>query len=443
MRKACIFAVVVSIAVVLSNCSSNPSSSENEKGPMFSTAKARGVARQVNPSVSDADVAALVESNNRFSFDLYNQLIAEAQYQDRNMFLSPYSISAALAMTMAGAEGETKTQMHDALRFAIEEPDLHRAFNHLDLEMEDAAGSSENIRLSMVNSLWGQYDKEFQLTFLDVLAENYGAGMNLVDFRNATEPTRVMINQWVESQTNDKIKDLLPPGSINSQTPLVLTNAIYFLADWLMQFDPEFTRKSIFTRTDGSYVEAQLMSLCDDHEEVKVLKASVENCQAVELPYVGDRFSMLAVMPIQGDLPYLEQNFSVEKLQTIVSNLDTAEIIVKLPRFSFGTPSIKLKQILISLGMGKAFSNSADFSGIDGVGQMCIDEVYHKAFIAVDEQGTEAAAATAVVMRPTSIPVNPNPNFIADRPFMYFIRDRITGAVLFMGRVMDPTDEGE
>jgi serpin B len=345
-------------------------------------------------------------------------------------------------MTLAGAEGETETEMHNALRFALVEPDLHKAFNQLDMEMENAAKQHENLTLSVVNSLWGQYDWNFNLSFLTILATQYGAGMNLVDFKNEPDPSRLMINKWVEVKTQNRIKDLLPPGSIDHLTVLVLTNAIYFLADWQNQFNPEYTEDKTFTRTDGSEVISPQMYMAGKDTNVIVPYSINESktIKAIELAYVGNRFSMLAVMPVDNDFALFEKNFSAQEFNNIVAGLDSTKLPVSLPRFTFGSSSVSLKKPLQNMGMHIPFEPDADFSGIDGTRSLFIDDVVHKAFIEVNEQGTEAAAATAVVMSLTS--VKSTPSFLADRPFIYLIRDRITGAVLFMGRVMDPADKG-
>lgn len=441
MKGAGIFLMAVSTAVILVNCSSNPTMSEEANPSSIEILTAEDVQRE-NSAVSQADLEELVDGNIEFAFDMYEQLTEIPDNQGRNLFFSPYSISVALAMAYAGAEGETESQMHDALRFALQEPGIHQAFNHLEREMETAASQQDNVNLSVVNSLWGQYDKEFQLSFLDALARNYGAGMNLVDFENEPDVSRLRINAWVEDQTNNRIEELLPPGSISASTRLVLTNAIYFLADWLYTFDPELTTDATFHMDNGESRDVELMSLAKPDENVKVLSALTDISKAVELPYVGNRFSMIAVLPREGSFDEYENSFDREELSNIISSLDSNEIKVKLPRFTFGTSSVSLKTPLLNMGMQLAFNPSADFSGIDGNPSfLYVGDVIHKAFIAVDEQGTEAAAATAVIMETTSR--GSDPNFIADEPFIYFIRDRQTGAVLFMGRVMDPTDEGE
>ena len=224
-----------------------------------------------------------------------------------------------------------------------------------------------------------------------------------------------------------------------------MTNAIYFLADWLKQFNPDYTKEKEFTRVDGSTVTASLMSMSAIDKNVNVPYAINENktIKAIELAYVGGRFSMIAVMPVNEDFPTFEKNFNTEKFNSLVSGMDSTKLKVSLPKFTFGSSSISLKKPLQNMGLRIAFGGGADFSGIDGTRSLSISDVIHKAFIEVTEQGTEAAAATAVIMREGFSPNKLPPSFIANRPFIYFIRDRVTGAVLFMGRVMDPTEKGE
>jgi len=444
MNKAAALLILVTALIILNNCSSNPAKTENEHQNEFAemkVMKSEGVSRQTAIDVSSDDMNALVQGNIKFAFDMYAQMVAIKENHEKNVFFSPYSISVALAMTLSGAEGKTETEMHNAMRFALAEPDLHKAFNKLDMDMETAAEKQENLTLSVVNTLWGQHDYSFRLSFLDMLAAQYGAGMNLVDFKNSPEPSRILINKWVEEQTHDRIKDLLPKSSINSMTTLVLTNAIYFLADWLKQFNPDYTIEKDFLRVDGTTVTASLMSMSTIDKKVKVPFAfnKTKTIKAIELAYVGDRFSMMAIMPVNEDFAALEINLDTEELNSLVSGLDSTNLHVSLPRFTFGSSSISLSEPLQNMGMNLAFNN-ADFSGIDGTRFLFISNVYHKAFIEVTEQGTEAAAATAVVIAKSSIPA---PSFIANRPFIYLIRDRVTGAILFMGRVMDPTDKGE
>jgi serpin B len=343
-------------------------------------------------------------------------------------------------MTEAGARGETATQIREALSVTLEGDQFHAAINGLDLDLMAHAGSTDGVQLNIVNSTWAQSGWDFRVAYLDLLARYYGAGVNLLDFQSYPDSSRVIINTWVADQTNQRIKDLIPQGAITPLTRLVLTNAIYFLADWLYTFDKALTTDEQFTKLDNSTVTVPLMQLGDSDEEVRMLYCRVGDVRAIDLPYRGGRLCMTVMLPDKGEFPAFERSLTVEKIDQIVAAMDSTNLPpVRLPKFTFTTGSISLVPVLKALGMVDAFDGGkADFSGIDGRRDLVVSDVIHKAFIAVDEQGTEAAAATAVIFRETSIPVDP-PRFIADRPFIFTIRDTQTGVILFMGRVLDPS----
>ena len=391
------------------------------------------------PDVPESDRGALANGNNAFAFDLYRAL---RDREEGNLFMSPYSISVALAMTWAGARGETETEMAETLGFTLPQDQLHRAFNHLDLELAargegpvaedpDDADNDERFRLSVVNSLWGQVDYRFLDPFLDVLAVNYGAGLRLVDFVNETEAARVSINAWVATQTEDRIQDLIPDGVLSTLTRLVLVNAVYFSASWAHVFAEELTHDDTFHGPDGDVIVPMMVQV----EEFNYLDG--EGFQAVELPYEGQELSMVVFLPDAGELDAFEQGLTAERAGEIIDQLAMTDISLAMPRWSLGAPPFMLKEILTELGMPLAFSpNQADFSGMDGRQYLYIANVVHKAFISVDETGTEASAATAVVMSGRGMP----PMQVAiDRPFIYLIRDIKTQTTLFLGRVVDPS----
>ena len=384
-----------------------------------------------------ADLDALVESNTEFALDLYESLRTES---DGNLFFSPYSISLALAMTWAGARGETEVQMADVLRFSLPSQRLHPAFNALDQELASRGQSlpaedGTGFQLSIANSIWGQQEFDFEDSFLDLLAEQYGAAMRLVDFIGAPNPSRLLINEWVAQQTQDRIQDLLPEGSVNVLTRLVLTNAIYFKASWLDPFDPAQTVNGPFFRLDGSRVTTPMMN-----QSVRTVYAQGQGYQAVELPYVGYEVSMVVMLPEAGHFEAFERDLDGSSLARITSDLGDTQVTLTMPRFEFEA-DVGLSDVLKGLGMPIAFEppgadSGADFSGMDGRRDLFIHDVLHKAFVAVDEEGTEAAAATAVIVGIESAP--PSATMVVDRPFMFLIRDRVTGTVLFLGRVVDP-----
>lgn len=385
-----------------------------------------------SPSVAASDMAELVAGNSAFAFDLY-QAIRE---KPGNLFYSPYSISVALAMTFAGARGNTERQMAAVLHFSLEQARLHAAFNALDqaLASRGAGAKSKDgkpFRLSVANSLWGQAGYKFLPAFLDTLAQNYGAGLRLVDFRSAPEAARKTINDWVSDQTEGKIKDLIPQGAIDALTRLVLANAIYFNAAWMYPFDKDATQDGPFYLLDGSQVTVPMMRL-DKH----LGYFAGEGVQAVELPYDGGEVSMVILVPDRGAFPAFEEALDADTVADILAKMETTNINLTMPKFKYDS-TLSLADTLKAMGMPDAFSTDADFSGMDGTRNLAITDVFHKAFVAVDEAGTEAAAATAVVIGLTAMPLSPV-ELTVDRPFVFLIRDIQTGAILFVGRVLNP-----
>ena len=378
----------------------------------------------------DGSAAAL----DLFAADLYDQLSTE----DGNLVFSPYSAAIALAMTRAGAAGETLTQMSDVLH-ADEAGDLDAGLNAIDQALAKRPGEyrwfdkTVELELATANQLFGQVDYLFNDAFLDRLASQYGAGLRLVDYIKKTEEARESINTWVSDQTKERIPELIAEGVLNSDTRLVLTNAIYLKAPWMNRFDAEATKEEPFTRLDGSTVQAQMMR---QSEQLRYTKG--DGFEAVELPYIDGSLAMLVVVPEPGALPAFEADFDSPVLSRIVDALGPVQVELGFPKFTFRTQA-SLKDALIAMGMPVAFEGGlADFSAMSPDGKnLYIQDVVHEAFIAVDEDGTEAAAATAVVVGRTSAPVD-IVKLTVDRPFLFFIRDNETGAILFMGRVVDP-----
>jgi serpin B len=387
-----------------------------------------------SPDVSPADVATLVDGNTAFSFDLFQELKSE----DGNMFYSPYSISLALAMTYAGARGETEQQMADTLHYDLSQHNLHPAFNYLDMELakrgEGARGKDdEGFRLNIVNAIWGQKDFTFLPEFLDTLAENYGAGLRLLDFINETEKSRITINDLVSDETEGRIQDLIPQGQLDSATRLVLTNAIYFNAAWQYRFEKSMTSDSAFHLLNGQDINVPMMRQTESFGYT-----TGDGYQAVELQYDGGELSMVILLPDPGEYDSFEDQLNVENTNEIINRLQYTQVALAMPKFEFES-EFKMKDTLSRMGMPVAFSPSADFSGMTGGKELYIDQVIHKAFVSVDEAGTEAAAATAVDMKLTSMPAEPV-NVTIDHPFIFLIRDIETGTILFVGRVMNPIE---
>ncbi len=391
--------------------------------------------RQTSPQVDPATLAALVGGNSKFAFDIYQML----KNNDGNLFYSPYSISEALAMAYAGAHGDTEKQMAAALSFNLPQNQLHRAFNSLDQDLarrgEGDTHGSAGFQLHIANTIWGQKDYKFMADFLDVLAVNYGAGMRTLDFQGAPEPSRVTINKWISDQTASKIKDLIPRGGIDPLTRLVLTNAIYLNAAWLHPFNN--SNIDSFHLLDGSTVSVPMMKQTGFFSY-----SEGEYYQAVELPYDNLQLSMVVLLPESGRFKEFEQSLDVGKVAAIITDSrhpthhDSARISITMPKFKYES-DFRLKDTLSAMGMQVAFGREADFSGMIGHSEISISDVIHKAFVSVDERGTEAAAATAVWMVGSPPPSEPV-LFTVDRPFIFLIRDIPTGTILFVGRVLNP-----
>jgi len=389
--------------------------------------------RETSPQASQSDLSFQVSGNSDFTFNLYQAL----RDREGNFFYSPHSISLALAMTYAGARGETEKQMADTLHFVLPQESLHRIFNSLDIELasrgEGAEGKDdEGFRLNIVNAIWGQKDYEFLSEFLDVLAENYGAGLRVLDFVAAPEESRITINDWVSEQTEDRIKDLIPPGAIDTLTRLVLTNAIYFNAAWQFPFVEEATTEGTFYLLDGGETRVPMMRQTESFGYTEG-----EGYQAVELPYDGQELSMVILLPQAGQFDIFESSLHSQQVTSIIENLEYRQVSLTMPKFEFES-EFSLAQTLAAMGMPVAFTADADFSGMTGNRDLSIADVIHKSFVSVDEAGTEAAAATAVIMKLTAAPPEPI-NVSLDRPFIFFIRDIETGVILFVGRVFNPS----
>jgi serpin B len=421
MKK--IFLSLLTVLVVLGSISCTPSDTPFVSGMELKSGKAR----DTSPSVSAADIETLVRGNSAFAFDLYQQIRKE----EGNIFYSPYSISLALAMTYAGARGETEKQMAETLHFDLPQDRLHPAFNKLDTELASRQESSDSededdFRLNVANAIWGQKGYEWLPDFLDTLAQNYGAGLRIVDFLRANEESRQTINQWVSDQTEERIKELIAEGDLDPGTALVLTNAIYFKARWFSPFQESATHDGQFNLLDGSTVTVPMMK-----QSMSFGYAEGSDYQAVELMYRGGDFSMVVLLPQAGEFEEFEASLDAPKVEEIIGKLEKDIVILSMPKFSYDT-GLRLEKTLADMGMPNAFGN-ADFSGIAPNTDLYITDAAHKAFVSVDEKGTEAAAATWVAV--AGLSAN---EFTMDRPFIFLIRDIPTGTILFLGRVLNP-----
>jgi serpin B len=374
-----------------------------------------------------SDSATVVAGNNQFAFDLYDHVAAGA---GENVFFSPMSVSTALAMTYAGARGQTAHEMAQVLHFTLPQDELHAGYNELLADL--ATPERQDYELTIANRLWGQDGFPFHQSYLDVTRDQYGAELGLVDFVNDTENARQTINHWVEEETHDRIKDLLPAGTVTPDTRLVLTNAIYFLGDWQSQFSPSQTHDDVFHVSATELRDVSMMQ-----QENNFRYADLPHAQVLEMPYKGDDVSMLLVLPHEDDgLTAVDEWLSPATLAEAVDSLDRQRVSVSLPKFTIES-DVRLTGVLQEMGMQSPFSWSADFSGMADA-NLAISDVVHKAFLRVDEKGTEAAAATGVVVGVTSVPPPPDAYFRADHPFFLALRDNRTESLLFLGRVMRP-----
>jgi serpin B len=416
--------VIVLLSLLLSACApaAMPGTASVAKSDLR-----RLPAEDINP----VELAQLAANNRAFAIDLYQQL----RSTDGNLIYSPYSITIALAMTYAGARGQTAGQMAEVLHFNLPDEQLHPAFNALDLSLASLGDGSDGLTLEIANSLWAQQDHHFQSEFLDLLAQNYGSGVRLVDFQNQTETARQAINAWVEARTHDKIQDLLKEGTLDALVRLVLVNAVYFKADWQTPFDEKVTQDDDFHLLDGNTVSVPMMTF--EKDTLRLPFSGGQGYVAVGLPYANPEVEMVILLPDSGQFDDFEAALNPDRLGTILGQMHEREIGLALPKFK-SEREFNLQDILQKMGMADAFNpDRADFSGMDGTQNLYLSQAVHKAYVQVDEQGSEAAAATGIVAQPLSASVSPR--IKVDRPFIYLIYDRQSGTILFMGRMLDPS----
>lgn len=383
------------------------------------------VERDRSPDVSEQARTTLLENNAELAFDLY-RLLGESE---ENLVFSPISISLVNAMLYGGARGQTAAQMAEALSFELPEDQLHPAFNWLELALLERDDDDEAVRLEIVDAIFSQAGFSFRDAYLDLLARSYGAGMALLDFQNEPDQARSQINDWVAKQTNERITELLPDGTITPATVLVLVNAVYFKAPWNTPFNPSATSDRAFHAPDGDVIVPMMYG-----QPQRASYALRDGYQAVALPYRGGAFDMVFVMPEEGRFAEIEGRLGAGMLASLFSALQRQRMELIMPHFELRTAA-RLDSMLRELGMVDAFTRDADFSGMSERRDLYLSVVQHEAFIRVDESGTEAAAATAGGVDLVSIPIR----VVLDRPFLFFIRDVETGSVLFLGRVLDPS----
>ncbi len=382
---------------------------------------------------SQPNVKALVQDNTAFAVDMYKKLYGTSG----NIFLSPYSISTALAMTYAGAKETTREQMAKTLRFSLEPKDLDPAFGFLQSTLSKAQKGGD-VSLSLANSLWPQKGYNLIPKYLKLSKKYYGVSITSLDYQDQPEEARKTINNWVKEKTHDKIRDIIPPNSLNTATKLVLANAICFKGKWERRFEADLTENAPFFISSENSIKTPMM------KHTGMFKyADIKSFQILEMPYAGNKLSMIALLPKGRDgLKPLENELSTKSLNLWKNKMVPTKVLVHFPKFEI-TSAFNLSDTLISMGMASAFSaKDANFSGIAPRNNdpLYLSSFIHKAFVEVNEQGTQASAATLnTVQDAVSVGEPVLPVFRADHPFIFLIQENQTGAILFMGRLLEPT----
>jgi serpin B len=381
---------------------------------------------------------AVADANNRFAFDLYSRLAKERENTDSNIFFSPFSLSSALAITYEGARGKTADEIRSVCYFPENNTALRGGFSAINAGINSG---DPHYSLRTANALWAEKTNPFLTEYITTSERSYGAKTTNLDFIGHPEDSRITINTWVEDKTEDRIKDLIPGGVIGPTTRLVITNAIYFKGDWVKQFDKNKTAVAEFRTAPGKTVKVPMMQRTD--EDAIYLYAENNDLQILSMPYehsTGKKLSMVVLLPNADNLTPAEAYLSADTLSALQQSAESRRVKVYFPKYTLKT-KYSLPKLLGAMGMPTAFTGNANFSGMDGTKNLLISDVIHQAFVDVNEEGTEAAAATAVVMRLAAAPANPDPVpvFRADHPFIFLIQDDETGSILFMGRVVNPT----
>ncbi len=392
-----------------------------------------GASTPTELSTPDTGFHNLGDGNTDFAFALYGELCSESG--DDNIMFSPFCISSALGMAWAGARGETEAAMAAVLGFDADQQAVHNGFRRLFslVGRELCEPVDDPVVLNMANALWVDGSHPLLDDYTDLVSEYYRAEARNVDFEGDPETQRLSINDWVGERTENRILDLLGPGSVTTATRVVLTSAVYFKGNWRVQFNPDLTRDGTFTTLSGEEVEVPFMS-----QTQSIPFHRGDGFRAAALPYSDGSFRLILLLP-DGDLEEFEQSLDRTTLEAVIDGFQPRDITLVMPPFEFDT-DYSLTPVLSAMGMDDAFDASrADFSGFTGDRDLFISAVVHKAYVRVDETGTEAAAATGVVMAMTAMPADPPELFLLNRPFVFLIVDDMSGAVLFMGRVADPS----
>jgi serpin B len=414
---------MVCIALLLASCRSVPEHRQIVQADL---------SRMEAPMVSDEQEALLRDGNNSFAFDMYRTINQE---ESDNLIYSPYSIWLVFSMVYGGAEGETESQMAGVFHFLSQE-NQHVTLNAIDQRLQAfstlQAAEDKGIpfQLGLANAMWSQQGYAYNQPYLDLLATQYGAGLHVLDFQNSAEAAREAINAWVDEKTDGRIQEIATPGSISTATRLVLTNAILFKAGWVYKFDRQATVDGSFTLIDGKQVTTPLM-----HERAPLDFVEKEDYQAIRLPYVDYKVEMWIILPAEGRFEAVQDKLGTDLMNDIEQQARMEDVTLTLPSFNFES-ELPLNGLLTQMGLTEAFCPAGDYGGIAEGGELCIDQAVHKATITVDEEGTEATAATMVAM-PASI--MEEVEMTVDRPFLFTIVARESGIILFSGQVLDPT----
>ncbi len=398
----------------------------------FSACTERDEPKPFNPADYEG-ANVIIDSSNNFAFDMYNSLS-----KDENLFFSPYSITTAMGMAYEGAKGQTATEMEQVLDLPSNDQDR---WNMTHFMQSKVNGEHDDYELSTANAYWLRKDEALNPTYKNIIEQYYMAYGKELDFRGDPTGSKDTINQWVEDRTNDKVKDLLQDGDITDDTYLILTNAIHFKANWKYQFPEDATRSRTFYTSTGGDIQVETMNMCDEDKKLKYM--ANDDVKLLQLPYKGEELSMYVLLPKVNDITSVEDDLSHDYLNKLINELDKEWVDVYLPKFKFEI-RYQLGAHLSDMGMPTAFGYDADFTGIADDGhEIMIAKVIHKAFVDVNEEGTEAAAATAVLMEDKSgwgsSPTPQPKEFNADHPFIFFIKQEQTNQILFMGKVEDPT----
>ena len=431
MKKQAILIIsLIAAFVLISGCINQNNPSNKINNSINSTANnsanitPSGLLMMDDSQATEEGVNSIINSNNEFAIDFYK----EVKSNEGNVFFSPYSLSSTFSMAYEGAEGKTADEIQTVFHFTkndtIRRSSFARIYNILNRK-------NKNYSLNTANAFWGQKGYSFLEEYKKVVNNYYGAEMKNLDFMQNPEEARQEINKWVEDKTNKKIKDLLANGTIKPDTTLVLTNTLYFKAAWEHPFDNKSTLETLFNTSTHNSIKVQMMKAT---ENIKYMET--DKVQMIELPYQQNELSMIIILPKENNISSIEEELTLQKLDEWESKLENTEVAVHLPKFKFKT-KYTLNDYLKEMGMPTAFTPSADFSKIDG-GGLSISKAIHQTFIEVNEEGTEAAAATAIVFTKSSVPTKQK-EFNANHPFLFIIQEHKTGQILFMGRMENPT----